>query len=298
MNAELDNISLPEPIAGLAKIATNLSWSWNRRARALFASLDSTLWRLTRHNPIAQLQRVAPGRLDECATDSDFLQAYHSVMAELERERTGSDTWYARTFPQLNAGPVAYFSAEFGLHNSVPIYSGGLGVLAGDHGKAASDLGVPLVAVGLFYTKGYFDQKLRLDGWQEDSDDKFDPSITPITPLKGPNDEPYLTLVEANGRTVHVGALRMMVGRVPIYLLDTDLEENHPDDRQLLHQLYSGDVEHRLRQEWILGVGGINAAWPSLACHTEGSIPTARSTLTPPTPSIHSCRSRCSTPPE
>lgn len=257
MNTRLDNIPLPEPIAGLAKIATNLSWSWNRRARALFASLDSTLWRLTRHNPIAQLQRVAPGRLEECATDSDFLQAYHSVMAELERERTGGDTWYARTFPQLNAGPVAYFSAEFGLHNSVPIYSGGLGVLAGDHCKAASDLGVPLVAVGLFYTKGYFDQKLRLDGWQEDSDDKFDSSITPITPLKGPNDEPYLTLVEANSRTVHVGALRMMVGRVPIYLLDTDLEENHPDDRQLLHQLYSGGVEHRLRQEWILGVGGV-----------------------------------------
>ena len=258
MKTALDKIPpLPERIAGLAEIATNLSWSWNRRARALFASIDLPLWRLTRHNPIAQLQRVAPQRLAQCATDAEFLQAYESVTAELARERTGSDTWFAHTFPEMGTGPVAYFSAEFGLHNSVPIYSGGLGILAGDHCKGSSDLGVPLIAVGPFYTKGYFDQKLRLDGWQEDSDDKFDPSITPITPLQGPNGESFLATVEADNRTVHVGAWQMMVGRVPIYLLDTDLDQNHPDDRQLLHQLYSGGVEHRLRQEWIIGVGGV-----------------------------------------
>ncbi|UCG87412.1 MAG: alpha-glucan family phosphorylase [Gemmatimonadota bacterium] len=248
---------LPERIAGLAEIATNLSWSWNRRARALFASIDLPLWRLTRHNPIAQLQRVESDRLEQCAADPDFLAAYDSVTVELARERTGSDTWFAHTFPELGAGPVAYFSAEFGLHNSVPIYSGGLGILAGDHCKASSDLGVPLIAVGPFYTKGYFDQQLRLDGWQEDSDDRFDPSVTPIVPLQGQDGKPFLATLEADGRTVHVGAWQMKVGRVSIYLLDTDLNENHPDDRQLLHQLYSGGVEHRLRQEWILGVGGV-----------------------------------------
>ena len=126
---------------------------------------------------------------------------------------------------------MAYFCAEFGLHNSVPIYSGGLGVLAGDHCKASSDLGVPMVGVGLFYMKGYFDQRLRLDGWQEDSDEEYDVSLTPLVPVTGAKRQPFLTTVETSGRPVHVRAWRMMVGRVPIYLLDTNLEVNHPDDR-------------------------------------------------------------------
>jgi starch phosphorylase len=241
---------IPDRLAALADIATNLSWSWNRRARAMFATIDSILWRVTRHNPIALLQRVAPGRLAQCASDPEFLQAYDSVAAELARERSGGDTWFAQSFPGVQAGPVAYFSAEFGLHNSVPIYSGGLGVLAGDHCKAASDLGVPLLAVGLFYTRGYFDQQLRLDGWQEDSADRFDVGGTPIEPLQGPKGEPYLATVEADGRPIRVGAWRMHVGRVPIYLLDTDIE-------QLLRQLYAGGAGLRLRQEWILGAGGV-----------------------------------------
>ena len=152
---------------------------------------------------------------------------------------------------------MAYFCAEFGLHNSVPIYSGGLGVLAGDHCKAASDLGVPMVGVGLFYMKGYFDQRLRLDGWQEDSDEEFDVSLTPLVPVTGAKQEPFLTTVETSGRPVHVRAWRMMVGRVPIYLLDTNLEVNHPDDRALMNKLYAGGPDMRLRQEWILGVGGV-----------------------------------------
>jgi starch phosphorylase len=248
---------LPEAIAGLAEIATNLSWSWNRRARALFALVDPIIWRLTRHNPIALLQRVDPNRLDLCATDPEFLSLYDTVREELALEHTNEGTWFAESFPGLDAGPVAYFSAEYGLHNSVPIYSGGLGILAGDHCKASSDLGVPLVAVGPFYHKGYFDQKLRLDGWQEDSDDRFDTRTTPITPLSGPAGEPYLAQLTADGRQIHVGAWHMMVGRVAIYLLDTNLAENHPDDRELLHKLYAGGPGLRLRQEWILGVGGV-----------------------------------------
>lgn len=258
MNSRFSYIpKLPDRIAQLRDIATNLSWSWNRRARALFAAIDPVLWRLTRHNPIALLHRVEPARLGECAADAGFLQRYDSVSAELALERSASDTWFARSFPDLQTGPVAYFSAEFGLHNSVPIYSGGLGVLAGDHCKTSSDLGVPLVAVGPFYTKGYFDQQLRLDGWQQDRDDRFDPNLIPIEPVPGPDGTPHLTSLEADGRTIRVGAWRMAVGRVRIFLLDTDLEENHPDDRPLLNQLYAGGVELRLRQEWILGVGGV-----------------------------------------
>ena len=153
--------------------------------------------------------------------------------------------------------PVAYFCAEFGLHNSVPIYSGGLGVLAGDHCKASSDLGVPLVGVGLFYTKGYFDQKLRLDGWQEDSDERFDVVNAPLERLYSQSREPFLARLETSGRVVHIGAWRMLVGRVPVYLLDTNLEQNHEEDRDLTAKLYIGGPQVRLKQEWILGVGGV-----------------------------------------
>ncbi|MBI1966904.1 MAG: alpha-glucan family phosphorylase [Gemmatimonadetes bacterium] len=250
---------LPERIAGLAGIATNLSWSWNRDARALFRSIDRTLWAITHHNPIALLQRADPARLAACARDSEFLRLYDAVRDTAARETSHAGTWFVTTYPDLGTPPppIAYFCAEFGLHNSVPIYSGGLGVLAGDHCKAASDLGVPLVAVGLCYTRGYADQRIRLDGWQEDADETFDPSITPLAPVRGPGGEPYLAKVETSGRCVHVGAWRMMVGRVPTYLLDTDVEQNDPADRELSHKLYAGGVELRLRQEWILGVGGV-----------------------------------------
>ncbi len=139
----------------------------------------------------------------------------------------------------------------------MPIYSGGLGVLAGDHCKSASDLGLPLVGVGLFYLKGYFDQRLRSDGWQEDSDDYVDPALTPLTELAGPKGEPWLAIVECFGRNIHVKTWMMRVGRVPIYLLDTNLEQNHPEDRMLLGKLYGGGTDTRLKQEWLLGVGGV-----------------------------------------
>ena len=248
---------LPARIEGLAAIAMNLWWSWNREARGLFQSIDEPLWHDTRHNPLELLCRVDPARIAACASDSTFLRRYDDVMERMAHEADHGDTWFRRNYPDLNGGPVAYFCAEFGLHNSVPIYSGGLGVLAGDHCKAASDLGVPLVGVGLFYRKGYFDQRLTLDGWQEDSDVEYDVSATPLVPAAGSNHQPWLTTVESFGRPVHVRAWRMMVGRVPIYLLDTNLETNHPDDRGLMNKLYAGGPELRLRQEWILGVGGV-----------------------------------------
>ena len=249
---------LPERIEGLADVAMNVSWSWKREARRAFLMLDETLWHLTRHNPIAMLRRIDPGRMNECARDPRFLEAYDVMMAEYRREQEWEGTWFAAEHGELPRDhPVAYFCAEFGLHNSVPIYSGGLGVLAGDHCKASSDLGIPLVGVGLFYTKGYFDQKLRLDGWQEDSDERFDVVNAPLERMFGKNREPFLARLETSGRMVHIGAWRMLVGRVPVYLLDTNLEQNHEEDRELTSKLYSGGQQVRLKQEWILGVGGV-----------------------------------------
>jgi glycogen phosphorylase len=249
---------LPARIEGLAALAMNLWWSWSREARGLFRTIDPPLWHRTRHNPLELLRQVDPARIAACASDSDFLRRYDDVMERAERATGDGDSWFSAAYPDLGRDrPVAYFCAEFGLHSSVPIYSGGLGVLAGDHCKSASDLGVPLVGIGLFYMNGYFDQRLNVDGWQEDSDDEFDIASTPLVPLSSPKGEDFLTVVETSGRPVHVRAWRMMVGRVPVYLLDTNLEVNHPEDRELMNKLYAGGPALRLRQEWILGVGGV-----------------------------------------
>src|SRR5213596_293603 len=201
--------ALPERIGGLAGVAANLSWSWNRNARALFRLLDAALWHLTRHNPIELLRRVDPARLAACAADPEFLRLYDAVAAAAARDATSAGTWFAASYPEFVNRPIAYFCAEFGLHASVPIYSGGLGVLAGDQCKAASDLGVPLVGVGLFYTKGYSDQRLRLDGWQEDADERFDVSLTPLERVLGPGGAPSVIAVPTGGRAVGVGAWRV-----------------------------------------------------------------------------------------
>jgi starch phosphorylase len=248
---------LPPRLEGLAALATNLSWSWNREARALLRSIDPPLWRENRHNPIALLREVSLSRLERLAKDPEFLDRYNRVMEWLASDQQNDRTWFGRRYPGLATRPVAYFCAEFGLHNSVPIYSGGLGILAGDHCKTASDLGVPLVGVGLCYMKGYFDQQLRADGWQEDSDDHVDPVLTPLLEVRGENGEPYLAQVDTFGRSVHIRVWTMKVGRIPLYLLDTNLEENHPEDRMLLSKLYAGGPDLRLRQEWLLGVGGV-----------------------------------------
>jgi glycogen phosphorylase len=251
---------LPSRIDGLSFIANNLAWSWNRDARALFREIDEPLWNRLRHNPLILLQQVAPSRLVDLAEDAGFCARHDRVVAWLKAE-TASDemTWYARTFPELRGRPIAYFCAEFGIHNSVPIYSGGLGVLAGDHLKTASDLGVPIVAVGILYRHGYFDQRIRTDGWQEDSQDSITFDQVPLEALPGLDGAKHLVTVRTFGRDVHIRVWRMLVGRVPVYLLDSDLEENHPEDRPLLSRLYSGGPAMRLRQEWLLGVGGVRA---------------------------------------
>ena len=248
---------LPEPLQGLGNIALNFSWRWNRYARELFWEIDPTLYQLSGRNPIEVLRRVDPARLALLARDPEFLQKYRKVMDVASLEESTSGTWYSEKFGEDQERVVAYFCAEFGIHKSVPIYSGGLGVLAGDHCKAASDLGVPLVGVGLLYLKGYFDQQLTLEGWQVDNEEQFDPYLTPLVPILTPKGDRSLATVTLYGREVHVGAWKMFVGRTSIILLDSNLEENEPTDRDLTQKLYQGGDENRLCQEWILGVGGV-----------------------------------------
>jgi starch phosphorylase len=250
--------ALPPRLEGLASLAVNLAWSWHRQARALFRRIDEASWRASHHNPITVLNEVSPERLEFLARDPDFCSHYDDVMAWFVAEQSSAHGWFRDTYPDVATDrPVAYFCAEFGLHSSVPIYSGGLGILAGDHCKTASDLAIPFVGVGLFYKKGYFDQRITPDGWQEDSDDEVNPATTPLVPVLAADGSSWVTILNTFGRAVHIGAWTMHVGRAPLYFLDTDLEVNDPEDRMLTSKLYSGGAEMRLRQEWILGVGGV-----------------------------------------
>jgi starch phosphorylase len=249
---------LPERLKDLERLSLNLLWRWNRHARNFLRNeFDPVLWSALRHNPVALLRQMDPGRLALLSRDPAFLSKLAGIVEEMDHALQSDDTWFRRTFPDHGGTPVAYFCAEFGLHNSIPIYSGGLGVLAGDHCKAISDLGVPFVGVGLLYSKGYFDQHLNLEGWQQGSEEAFDPRIMPLVRLAGPQGESGLTVLETGGREVAIGAWKLAVGRSNLVLLDTNLPENEPEDRELTYQLYGGGEEHRLKQEWILGVGGV-----------------------------------------
>lgn len=259
---------LPERIRLLADVSQNLWWSWQLDARELFHGIDPRLWESTRHNAVQFLRAVAPERLAASAQDPVFVERYDQVVRRFAQLTEQNGTWFTARYPQLLSKPIAYFSAEFALHRSLPIYSGGLGVLAGDHCKEASDLGVPLIGIGLYYHGGYFDQTIGLDGWQRDSDDPVDPTVNPVVRVTGPDGGPCLVAVTVSGREVQVGAWRVMVGRVPVYLLDTDLDHNHPDDRRLTARLYTSATEWRLRQEWILGVGGVRML-RALGIHPE-----------------------------
>jgi len=247
---------LPTPIAGLADIAMNLAWSWNRDAHDLFASIDPTLWSETRDDPLRLLQTVAPERLEACAEDRIFLDLFDRVRASMAGLASAEGTWFEQRYADVGRAPVAYFCAEFAVHDSIPIYSGGLGILAGDHLKSASDLGIPLVGVGLLYSRGYFDQSFDAEGWQVNEDEDFDPARMPLTRLHE-EEGPGLASVQLDGRTVELGSWEMKVGRTRLILLDSDLPVNDPADRDLTARLYESGEELRLKQECILGVGGV-----------------------------------------
>ena len=230
-----------------------------RDARDVFRRLDYPLWRLTAHNPVRMLNLVAPETLTRAAASPEWLQNYDRAIARLDAARGAHNTWYERQFRDLGDRPIAYFSAEFALHQSLPIYAGGLGVLAGDHCKEASDLGVPLVGVGFMYPQGYFHQNVSADGWQEEVYETLNWTDAPIEPAITPEGKPCVTAVPLGNRTVLAAVWRLRVGRVNLYLLDTDLEENAPWDRNLSARLYGGNRETRVQQEIVLGIGGVRA---------------------------------------
>ena len=248
---------LPKRIERLYELADNLWWSWHPRARDLFRALDYPMWRMTGHNPVKQLRDIDPDKLQAAAADPAFLSLYDSVMATFDAEMSSQSTWFQTTYPRLLSGPIAYFSMEFAIHNSLPIYAGGLGILAGDICKEASDLGLPLVGVGFMYPQGYFQQHISAEGWQEEIYRQLDFSEVPINTVLSQEGRVPLVQVQLDGRSVHIGAWLVQVGRARIYLLDTNVEENTSEDRQLSSRLYIADRELRIRQEIVLGIGGV-----------------------------------------
>jgi starch phosphorylase len=251
--------SLPDRINELRRLAFDLWWTWNQETREVFRRLDYPLWRLTEHNPVRMLHIVPPERLEQATRDASFLAVYDAAVKNLDRALTAKDSWWFRRFPHLSKRPIAYFSAEFALHQSLPIYAGGLGVLAGDLCKEASDLGLPLVGVGFMYPQGYFHQRISSEGWQEEIYEHVNWEHTPIRPEVLPGGKPCVLPVPLGNRTVHVSVWLAQLGRVKLYLLDTDLEKNAPWDRELSARLYGGDSETRVQQEIILGIGGVRA---------------------------------------
>jgi starch phosphorylase len=248
---------LPSRIHRLHELALDLWWSWNPIARQVFRRLDYPLWRYSAHNPVRMLITIAPGRLQEAAQNPGFVELYDEAVGALDAGRSAKGTWWAQSGPPLNGKVIAYFSAEFALHQSLPIYAGGLGVLAGDHCKEASDLGVPLVGIGFMYPQGYFHQRITTDGWQQETYERLNWTDAPIDTALTREGKPAITAVPLGDRTVLAAVWRVRVGRVRLLLLDTDLEENAPWDRELSARLYGGDRETRLQQEIILGVGGV-----------------------------------------
>jgi glycogen phosphorylase len=249
--------SLPERIHRLNDLARNLWWSWHPEAEALFAAIDRTLWAITQHNPVKLLREVKPEHLAALAHDPTFLRRYDTVMMAFDADLSTHTTWLTQSAPTLTGVTVAYFSAEFGIHNSLPIYGGGLGILAGDHCKEASDLGLSLVGVGFMYPQGYFHQRLSSDGRQEAVYEYLARAAAPLLPALTPDGQRSLVAVPVGDRQIYVTVWHVRVGRASLYLMDTDVEENAPWDRELSARLYGGDQEARILQEIVLGVGGV-----------------------------------------
>ena len=248
---------LPRRIEELSELAYNLWWSWHIEARDLFKVLDRSLWKATGHNPVKLLQQIAPHRLVAAAQDPTFLDKYDPVISDFKAGMSTVHTWLSTKYPHLAQHTIAYFSLEFAIHNSLPLYAGGLGVLAGDYCKEASDLGLPVVGIGFMYPQGYFHQHVSADGWQEEVYEQLNFNEAPISPVLTAQGQVMNVEVSLDTRSVHVAIWQVDIGRVKLYLLDTNVEKNPPPDRELSARLYAGDQEMRLQQEIILGVGGV-----------------------------------------
>jgi starch phosphorylase len=253
--------ALPDRLSRLPELARDLSWTWNP-AREVFRRLDYTVWRESQHNPVMMLEHVSAARLEQAAADPAFLAIYDAALAARDAARAPgalARTWWHQRVGTEPHRVVAYFCAEFALHQSLPIYAGGLGVLAGDHCKEASDLGVPLVGVGFMYPQGYFRQRVSPEGWQQENYEQIDWAHAPIAHAKALDDTECVVLVPLGTRSVLVQVWEVRLGRVRLLLLDTDLEQNAPWDRELSARLYGGGQDTRLQQEIVLGLGGVLA---------------------------------------
>ena len=257
-SADLLFTPIPARINRLRDIAYNYWWAWNPNATDLFNRIDSQLWESIYHNPVQFLRNVRQRSLIAAVDNPTWLADYDAVVVAFDAYMNRKDTWFKRTYP-TEKSTIAYFSAEFGLHESLPIYSGGLGILAGDHIKEASDLDLPLVAVGFIYPQGYFRQRLDHSGWQEALYSKMSFADIPARPAVTPDGNEVVVDVDLPGRTIYAKVYHLQVGRMTLYLLDTDIHPNSPADRYLSARLYGGDHELRVAQELVLGIGGVRA---------------------------------------
>ncbi len=250
--------SLPSPISRLKELAFNLWWVWNYEAQKLFINIDQILWEKVYHNPVKFLLEIDQKSLLRVCEDKEYLSLYEKVMKKFDEYMNEKETWFAKNFPEHKDKLVAYFSAEYGFHESIPIYSGGLGVLAGDHIKSASDIGLPIVGVGLLYKQGYFNQRINSEGWQEAIYYNLDFNQLPLQKIFNGNKAVQI-FVNLPGRKVYANLWKVKVGRAEVILLDTNTPENRPEDRWFTSQLYGGDQEMRITQEIFLGMGGVKA---------------------------------------
>ncbi len=251
--------SLPKSLERLRDLAYNLRWAWDYDTVSIFIQLDPDLWENTGHNPVLMLGSIDQKKLDQAASDEGFLAQLDRVAQGFDDYMSTQSTWFSRNHGSIESPLVAYFSAEFGVTECLSVFAGGLGVLAGDHLKSASDLGVPLVGVGLLYQQGYFRQYLNEAGWQQENYIDNDFYNLPLFLEYDDEGKPATVSIEFPGRNVIAQIWRAQVGRVPLYLLDTNVPDNSPDDRSITYQLYGGDTEHRIKQEIVLGIGGFRA---------------------------------------
>lgn len=254
-----DGFDLPKRLSRLGELAYNLWWTWKPDAKRALRRLDADLWERLGHNPIRFLHEIGRRRLNQAAKNKQYTALYDSVFADFDSYMNAAQTWTSQNHPELNGRPIAYFSMEFGLHETLPIYSGGLGVLAGDHLKEASDLGLPLVGVGFMYAQGYFSQRITEDGWQEALNNTLDFKNLPAIKVLDDEGNWLCVDVEFPDRTVALGLWEIRVGRIPLYLLDSNLDPNSDSDKLLTARLYWSDLDRRVMQELLLGVGGVRS---------------------------------------
>jgi starch phosphorylase len=254
-----NHFSLPPRIKRLGELAYNLWWTWNLEASEAFYRIDQTLWDEVNHNAVIFLLRVERAKLNAVANDRHYLEIYDRVMSDYDQYMGEKNTWFAKNYPDVKDQLIAYFSFEFGLHESLPVYAGGLGVLSGDHLKESSDLGIPLVGLGFIYRQGYFSQHVTEDGWQETSNFILNLDQMPVIPLYDEENKPLMISIHLPEREVFARIWEVRVGRISLFLLDSDVDVNTPNDQQLTARLYTSDLDVRISQEILLGIGGVKA---------------------------------------